>query len=200
MRLSILHAAAAATLGAASLLSAAGPAAMGATDVGCAIEQSESDIDAIEQELVAELNAYRTERGLGTVEVSPLLTRAAVWKSTARAAGAPETHDDPGRPWDVRLNECGYDFEAAKGENLARLDGAVPAEIEAREIVKAWKASPTHDAVMTDPVFRTIGVARIRTARTSFWTADFGSLTDSEGISAASRANDTAVGGSTTTE
>jgi hypothetical protein len=156
-------------------------------DLGCVVDPAEVAIDPIEGDLLREINQYRAEQGLGAVELSSLLTQAAVWKSAARVNGGPETHDDPGRHWDARLNDCGYDFNASKGENLARLEGEIPPTIEAHAIVQAWKNSPAHNAVLTEPVFRDIGIARIRSGTITYWTADFGSVSDSEGVHSAAK-------------
>jgi hypothetical protein len=92
----------------------------------CTVDESQTPFDDIEQQLLALLNQYRSDNGAPTLAPSQLLTRAAVWKSAARAAGGPETHDDPDRHFDERFNDCGYDFNAAKSENLAKITGDVP--------------------------------------------------------------------------
>jgi uncharacterized protein YkwD len=141
---------------------------------GCVVPEADLSLDTVERALGDHINAYRAELGLSTLTHSPALTRAAVWKSHARAAGGPEQHDDPGRRWDVRLSDCGYDLAAAKGENLARISGPIPSEIEAAEVVAAWKASPRHDAVLREPAYQVVGIGRVRVADTSYWSADFG--------------------------
>src|SRR3712207_905511 len=88
----------------------------------CDVEGHEKPLNAIEAGFLRELNDYRRAKGLSTLEESPSLRKAAMWKSVARANGASEAHEDPDRSMAERLNACGYDFIANKGENLAKFE------------------------------------------------------------------------------
>lgn len=146
----------------------------------CDAPAADAPLEAVEQALIGEINDYRTALGLANVSESPSLRRAAMWKSQDRAEGGPETHDDPTRSWHKRLNDCGYTLDAEKGENLANFEGDIPLADEPAMLVSAWKNSPGHDKVLTDPSYRVVGVARVRVPGTfrTYWTADFGSIPD----------------------
>ena len=73
------------------------------------------------------------------------------------------------------MEQEGYDFNTAKGENLA-----VGYE-SAEEAMQAWKNSPAHNAAMLDGNYRVMGVARINVPGSVhgwYWTTDFGGYVD----------------------
>ena len=164
---------------AAAMFFALPPASAGPAPT-CQVEDADAPLERVERDMIEAINVYRRERGRPDVAASPALRRAALWKSQERARGGPETHDDPFRRWDERLNDCGYDMPAEKGENLAAFQGELPSDQEAVLILEAWKRSPAHDQVLADPAYRVVGVARVRVpgAARTFWTADFGSVAD----------------------
>jgi uncharacterized protein YkwD len=147
-------------------------------DRRCEVDNADLQMEQIEQHMLAAINAYRQQRGLSALESSPTLRRAAMWKSQERGRGGAEAHDDPFRRWDQRLNDCGYDPAAMKGENLAVVDGEPSLEREAEMVLRAWQNSPAHDSILTDSVFSAVGIARVRVPGTlrTYWTADFGSV------------------------
>ena len=162
----------------------------------CTIDDAELELSQIEQDMLKVINAYRAEKGLQAVEVSKPLTKAAVWKASAGANGAPWAHDDPDRTWDLRIGDCGYAYDAPSnmvGENLADFEGSVPAADEAKLILEAWKASPVHHEVLTDGVYRHIGIARVRKGNATYWTTDFAKFSDAEAAEA--MASRSAAGG-----
>jgi uncharacterized protein YkwD len=146
---------------------------------GCEVARL-APLDPIETAMLAELNAYRHSHGLPALTPAESLRRQSLWKAEARANGAPETHDDPGRRWQDRFRDCGYHQPGAIGENLAAFDGDIPPEEEARRVLAAWQASATHERVQTDPRFTAVGLARVRVPGTfkTYWTAAYGSLPD----------------------
>jgi hypothetical protein len=78
------------------------------------------------------------------------------------------------QPWD-RMKAEGYDYNTAKGENLAV--GYETAE----EAMQAWKRSPSHNAAMLDGNYRVMGLARINVSDSVhgwYWTTDFGGYVD----------------------
>ncbi len=146
----------------------------------CRLDEAALALDATEQAMLEQINAYRAGFGLGALEPSTVLARSAQWKSVFRASGQgdPDSHDDPNRTWDQRIIDCGYDAFALMGENLGRIGGATD---EIGTLFAAWQASPIHDEVMRTAGFRAIGIARVvDSAGVSYWTTVFGSLTDSE--------------------
>lgn len=152
------------------------------TLVTCSVSEAHLSVGPIEQGLLREINQYRNEQALPPVTLSPTLTRAALWKSAARAEGGAEAHDDPFRSWHQRLLDCGYTADTAKGENLASFDGDLAAAMEPRAVLDAWKASPAHNRVLLTAEYLAIGLARVRPGGgfQTFWTADFGGVVDGE--------------------
>jgi len=138
--------------------------------------------DAEELEFLGLINDYREQNGLRPVILSDTLTVAAERHSKDMAEygffahnTARSSYYGPGfEPWD-RMKAEGYDYNTAKGENLA-----VGYE-SAEEAMQAWKRSPSHNAAMLDGNYRVMGVARINdpdSVHGWYWTTDFGGYVD----------------------
>ncbi len=167
-----------AALGAALLLSAAGLHRLPPVQAqsGCVV--ADTGLDAEERAALDAINAARAAEGLGPLSLSPALMRAARWKSSCMASGAPFAHDDPSRGWLQRLADCGYSARAYVAENIAAGTGTAP------ETVTMWLNSPAHRANMLDAGAQTIGIARARGGEWGwYWTADFG-VADGEQVAA----------------
>src|SRR5215212_5307446 len=154
---------------------------------------------APELAFVDALNQYRQSKGLAPLVLSSLLRRAAMHQAAYGERrnddfDGDDDHFDNGRAFDRRQNDCGYDFIASKGENLATFEvtvpGTPPDQImfapadEAKALLDAFRASPVHEPVQTHPRYRAIGVARVRKAGTFklWWAVEFGSVRDENGI------------------
>lgn len=131
-------------------------------------ETSTAGLDAGEQQVVDQINAYRVANGRAALKVSPNLSRAAAWMVEDLAANRYWGHTDShGRsPFD-RVQQCGYPSSGA-GENLAMGFGA-------STVVSAWKSSSGHNANMLDHRWTVIGVGYAG----GYWAADFGMYDDS---------------------
>lgn len=161
-------------LGAVLALSALAQAAAGPQT---AVAQTNCDVsdaanDAVEQEFLRLLNAYRASKGAGALTVSPALNRAAAWMATDLGGRPALSHTDSlGRsPW-VRMPNCGYGVPG--GENLA---GGLAYE-SAAAALDAWKHSPSHNDVMLAPDFVEVGIARVYAAGSRYgyyWVTTFG--------------------------
>jgi uncharacterized protein YkwD len=138
--------------------------------------------DPEELEFLGLINDYREQNGLRPVILSDTLAVAAERHSKDMADYSFFAHDTvksayykPGfEPWD-RMGQEGYDYNTAKGENLAV--GYETAE----EAMQAWKNSPAHNAAMLNGNYRVMGVARINAPRSVhgwYWTTDFGGFVD----------------------
>jgi Cysteine-rich secretory protein family len=147
------------------------------------VTNSDQPLSPIETAMAAAVNAYRQSRGLPTLEISPSLRRAALWKSANMANGGPYDHADAdGRYTFDRFRDCGYNFaNAGMGENLANVDIGFQPEREVVELLTAWKASPLHEMVQTDPSYHAFGIARVAAGTSVYWTVTFGSVMDSQG-------------------
>src|SRR5215217_6790003 len=145
-----------------------------AQGVGCAVNPAELSIDAEEQGALDAINALRSAAGLATLSPSPALGKSATMAATGFFA-----HDDPGRTWLQRVQECGYRASPLVWENLA--EGTETG----RATVQMWRDSPPHHQAMMNSSLRAVGIARVRAAGgTWYWTADFGAAV--EGNSTAS--------------
>lgn len=121
----------------------------------CDVPDTVAALDAEEQTFLRLLNDYRASLGLGPVAPDPALTRGAAWMAIDLAGRQALDHTDSlGRnPW-TRLGDCGASRPG--GENLAAGSPLAPPPA----VLNAWKGSPGHDAVMREPSFTTVGVAR----------------------------------------
>jgi uncharacterized protein YkwD len=128
-------------------------------------------LDPQEQALCAQINAYRSAKGLGRLTVSPALTRAADWMSADMAAHDYLDHTDSrGRNTPLRMRTFGF-RGATMGENLAGGNG------DATPTFAQWKSEPAHRRGMLRASYRVIGIARAYRADTMlgwYWTTTFG--------------------------
>lgn len=128
--------------------------------------------DAVEQEFLRLLNAYRATKGAPALSVSAGLNRSATWMATDLGKRPSLAHSDSlGRsPW-ARMPDCGYGIPG--GENLA---GGLAYE-SASAAMDAWKRSPSHNSVMLEASFTEVGIARVYTEGSRYgyyWVTNFG--------------------------
>lgn len=134
-------------------------------------------LDSFETDLVAQVNQFRAARGLPTLTVSDTITAAAKWISTDMAVENYFAHTSlDGRSPTQRMADAGYPaFTTWTGEDLAA------GYTSASGVLNGWINSPTHYAVLTNPVYHAIGVGRAYSASSAYgwyWAADFGGVVD----------------------
>jgi uncharacterized protein YkwD len=127
--------------------------------------------------VVERVNAYRAERALAPLAVSPTLTAAAEWKARHMAQYGYMAHDDPAPPFQrtpfERMEACGYPAQTLRGENVAA-GYDTPASV-----MEGWLGSPAHRANLERAEFTAVGVGVARSAAgTHYWAQDFGSVAD----------------------
>jgi len=142
-------------------------------------------LDSFETDLVAQVNQFRASRGLSTLTISDTLTAAAKWMSTDMAVENYFSHTSlDGRTPTQRMADAGYPaYTTWTGEDLAA------GYTSARDVLSGWINSPAHYAVLTNPVYRAIGVGRSFSTSSSYqwyWAADFGGVLDAGATVAAS--------------
>jgi uncharacterized protein YkwD len=147
---------------------AAPPAAVALTNC----DVSDASLDGEEQAFLRLVNDYRAQNGAGPVSIDTALTRAATWMANDLASSSGFSHTDSlGRsPW-ARMPACGV--ASPGGENLA----AGTHYSSASTALNAWINSPGHRAVMIDPAFGTIGIARVNKPGSHYgwyWVTDYG--------------------------
>ncbi len=140
----------------------------------CAVDASYESPDGEEQAAIDGINATRASNGLTALSFSPTLNRAAKWKASDMAAGAPMAHDDSFRSWHQRLADCGVDTSSFVSENIA-------AGVESgNAAVEMWNNSPAHRANVLGGNVRSVGVSRARGGQWGwYWAANFGNESDS---------------------
>jgi uncharacterized protein YkwD len=156
------------------------PAPVGATahEGACTVEASRIALDAEEQALLDDTNAYRAAYGLTALQPSYTLTLAALWKSTDMANREYLEHDDGFRSWVQRLVDCGYTLtNRAFAENLAAGNAT------AASTLAQFEASPTHIERLLDPRMTAVGIKRAPAANPAdpygwYWSMDLGSELD----------------------
>ena len=124
-----------------------------------------------------QLNQQRAANGLGPLQVSPLLTASAEWKSLHMAYYNYFDHNDPAPPVartaEDRMADCGYTYQVAIGENIAE-GFSTPSSV-----VAAWMDSAGHRANILGASFTVMGVGVAANASGAyFWTVDFGGYAD----------------------
>jgi uncharacterized protein YkwD len=144
----------------------------------CTVSDADLALDQPEQDLLAALNALRARQGAPPFDLDVALTRAAVWKSSLRARGAVETHDDLDRAWTDRLTDCGVDVTAVTvAEGLVRIETPA-ADAEVTLLLDTLRGTPEGEATLADPALQLVGVARVLLPGSgrAYWTVDFAGL------------------------
>ncbi|MFN0217253.1 MAG: CAP domain-containing protein [Hyphomicrobium sp.] len=118
------------------------------------------------------INAYRKEKGLKPLNLSPELTEAAKAHSRDLAKWDRISHygSDGSNPWD-RVKRTGYKARLA-AENVGT------GQIDFNEVMRGWKDSPGHNKNLLMADATNMGVALVQDPKTefkSFWTLVLGS-------------------------
>jgi uncharacterized protein YkwD len=118
-------------------------------------------LDALSSQVVAVVNTVRSSNGLSRLRLARPLTRAADSHTISMATRGFFGHDSPsGETFAQRIRRF-YPGDSRSswtaGENLLATTG----DVDARVIVDAWLASPTHRNVLLKRGWREIGVAAI---------------------------------------
>ena len=147
-----------------------------------------ASLDSTEQDLVARINAFRAARNLPTLAVSDTLTSAAKWMSLDMGTRNYFAHTSlDGRSPTQRMADAGYPaFGTWTGEDLAA------GFTNTADVLNGWINSPAHYAVLVNPQYHAIGVARGYATGSTYgwyWTADFGGVVDVARAAPVSRAS-----------
>ena len=117
------------------------------------------------------INAYRKEKGLKALRLSPELTEAAKGHSRDLAKWDRISHygSDGSNPWD-RVKRAGYKARLA-AENVGT------GQVDFGEVMRGWKDSPGHNKNLLLPDADHMGIALVQDPKTefkSFWTMVIG--------------------------
>jgi uncharacterized protein YkwD len=118
-------------------------------------------LDGLSSQVVGLVNSVRSSKGLPRLRLARPLTRAADSHTVSMATRGFFGHDSPsGETFAQRIRRF-YPGDSRSswtaGENLLATSGVV----DARAVVDAWLASPTHRHVLLKRGWREIGVAAI---------------------------------------
>ena len=142
--------------------------------VNCTVDAS---IDNQEYQFLLLINDFRRQHGVGPLQLSDRLNRAAAWKAKHMAQYNYFAHDDLpiNRTWVQRLRDCGYTYNTYLGENIAAGNWSAQATFE------QWRNSPPHRDNMLNPNYTAMGVGRFYWASSNsgwYWVTDFGGYRD----------------------
>lgn len=129
---------------------------------------------AMEQALLAEMNAARAQSGLTALKPSPILLKAARRQSTYLLGKQELTHDSPGgKPFWTRIIAAGFKKNRPMAENLASIEGCGKT---ANQVVQLWLDSPGHRANLLSKKYTLVGVGSVGRGECgkSVYTTDFG--------------------------
>ncbi|MEA4897006.1 MAG: CAP domain-containing protein [Christensenellaceae bacterium] len=119
-----------------------------------------TNMDAMAQEVVRQVNADRQKAGLPALKVSSELTRAACVRASEIAGFFSHTRPD-GSKWSTVSS-------AARGENIAR------GQQTADKVMAAWMSSSGHRQNILRESFGSIGVCAYKVNNTMHWVQLFG--------------------------
>lgn len=120
-----------------------------AVQAGCNIP---ANSDVLQKQLLAELNAERTARGLSPLKLSAKLDKAAQGHACDNAKRRSISHDSSdGGTLKTRLRKAGYKYRAA-AENTGRGFGTP------ERAVDWWMNSPKHRTNILYPKMREVGI------------------------------------------
>ena len=156
-------------------LPASGTPAHAAGD--CTVTAGEAALDAEEQAFLTQINNYRVANGRQPLKISYYLTRPSAWKSKHLGQNAYFAHDDTpiNRPWYTRVQDCGYTYGTAVGENIAA------GYTTAAQVFSGWQNSPGHNSNMLSTSYTAIGIGRHFVSGSPYgwyWTTVFGGVDD----------------------
>jgi len=147
-----------------------------ATPARAAVDHA-AEIDPVERALLSAINELRADRGLGRLESSVPLQRAADRQSYYILDHDWFTHDTRGGlSFAVRVRE--YVKAHKLGETLAWAAGSASSSL-GRRIAIRWLRSASHRGELLNPGYKRIGVARrggkLGDQHANVFTADFAS-------------------------
>jgi uncharacterized protein YkwD len=142
------------------------------------IVKSEINFTSIETELVVLINAYRLSLNLDTLLYNSSIQAAAKFQLDYCVSINKLTHDNEGNLQGIleRADKISGSYSVAAGEVLAGmlLHYAVAYNQSiAQYIFNQWKTSPGHNAIITSPKMKTIGisVSRVAPGSAGIWAA-----------------------------
>lgn len=108
------------------------------------------------EEVIQLTNEYRAQQGLPLLKINPQLMAAAKYRADDMSKTGIFSHTAA----TTSATKLAKDFIKSKGySSLQEGENLAQQFPDARSTVEAWKASPTHKAVMSTKAYQDIGVA-----------------------------------------
>ncbi|MBS1859721.1 MAG: hypothetical protein JST11_30395 [Acidobacteria bacterium] len=161
------------------------PGACTASSCGSTTPPSSTGPDSEGWAFLTLINNYRTQNGLGPLQVSATLQNASQWMSADMAANNNASHTDSlGRSTGTRLAAFGY-YYTPWGENISGgssdAQSAFSGFQNACDPDASGNCTYAHRQNMLNPAFQAIGIGRAYGASSTYgwyWTTDFGGVVD----------------------
>ena len=135
----------------------------------CTVSSANLTVKSQEQQLLNDINTYRTQNALQQLTMNTTLKQSAAWQSADMLAHNNLSHTDSlGRTPDIRLENCGYDITEGYGESIA--DGTTNAD----SVFTSWRNDPSHNQILLTARFDIAGIDLETSGTKAFWTMDFG--------------------------
>ena len=139
---------------------AASVSAEATEDVSLSVPRPQSEEEVLAEECFIRLNDYRKQMGVKELVWNDRLTEDA--KVRAGECVSLFSHTRPnGKKW------YSLDMEMMYGENLAKN------YFDSESVMKAWSASPGHNANMLDDSFTLCGIAVVKDGKHIYWAQEF---------------------------
>ena len=139
----------------------------------CSSERTVVSMSVLEQEVLAQINQIRVQRGLSVLYPDPRLQRAAAHHSTDMAVSRCFQHDDcDGGRWSERI-QAHYPHAQRIAENIAA------GQDSAGAVVESWMRSEVHRANILRPEWQGTGISLVSLPGSPYghyWTQTFGTL------------------------
>lgn len=140
---------------------------------GCSSAHAAALMSDLEQEVLAQINQIRVQRGLSVLYPDPRLQRAAAHHSTDMAVSRCFQHDDcDGGRWSERI-QAHYPHAQRIAENIAA------GQDSAGAVVESWMRSEVHRANILRPEWQGTGISLVSLPGSPYghyWTQTFGTL------------------------
>jgi uncharacterized protein YkwD len=131
-------------------------------------------LDSEEKGLLNQINAYRKANGRRDLSPNDVYNWPAAWASndSALRGFSPSNHiDSLGRDVPTRMNQC----TAFRNEHVGEINywGQGGNFTTAAAALAWWKQSPLHNALLLNPTFRSVGLAKATKDAKAHWTVVF---------------------------
>jgi len=137
----------------------------------CGVTTSQLSIKSQEQQLLNDINTYRSQKKIKSVVMNITLKQAATWLSLDMLTHNKLSHiDSLGRSTEIRLTDCGYNTKNGFGENIAK------GSSNPTTIFDALKNTSSDNQILLNKSYTAVGIdtEKNSSGTVNYWTLDFG--------------------------